>query len=137
VAWRDEADVVLGQDGCRLLVRDGGQYLLDSLRYDRVEAGAHGNSVIRQVIRGPDDLGGLRRDGAILDHRGAISIKIGREIGLSIPSEESLPIAAGRTGGLARARAIAEEALRAYAEDWRGLNPEGMLVSSLQLALLV
>jgi len=38
-----------------------------------------------------------------------------------IPSEESLPIAAGRTGGLARARAIAEEALRAYAEDWRGL----------------
>jgi len=38
-----------------------------------------------------------------------------------IPSEESLPIAAGRTGGLGRARAIAEEALRAYAEDWRGL----------------
>ena len=38
-----------------------------------------------------------------------------------IPSEESLPIAAGRTGGLARARAIAEEALRAYAEDWAGL----------------
>ena len=38
-----------------------------------------------------------------------------------IPSEESLPIAAGRTGGLARARAIAEEALRAYAEDWLGL----------------
>src|SRR5207253_10596026 len=38
-----------------------------------------------------------------------------------IPSEESLPIAAGRTGGLARARAIAAEALRAYAEDWRGL----------------
>jgi hypothetical protein len=38
-----------------------------------------------------------------------------------IPSEESLPIAAGRTGGLARARSIAEEALRAYAEDWRGL----------------
>ena len=38
-----------------------------------------------------------------------------------IPSEESLPIAAGRTGGLARARAVAEEALRAYAEDWRGL----------------
>jgi hypothetical protein len=38
-----------------------------------------------------------------------------------IPSEESLPIAAGRTGGLARARAIAVEALRAYAEDWHGL----------------
>jgi hypothetical protein len=38
-----------------------------------------------------------------------------------IPSEESLPIAAGRTGGLARARSIAEEALDAYAEDWRGL----------------
>src|ERR1700730_7844179 len=35
-----------------------------------------------------------------------------------IPSEESLPIAAGRTGGLARARAIAEEALRAYALDF-------------------
>ncbi len=35
-----------------------------------------------------------------------------------IPSEESLPIAAGRTGGLARARLIAEEALGAYAEDW-------------------
>jgi hypothetical protein len=38
-----------------------------------------------------------------------------------IPSEESLPIAAGRTGGFARARLIAEEALRAYSEDWRGL----------------
>jgi hypothetical protein len=38
-----------------------------------------------------------------------------------IPSEESLPIAAGRTGGFARARAIAEEALRTYAEDWLGL----------------
>jgi hypothetical protein len=37
------------------------------------------------------------------------------------PPEESLPIAAGRTGGLARARSIAEEALNAYAEDWRGL----------------
>src|SRR5438034_9283380 len=36
-----------------------------------------------------------------------------------IPSEESLPIAAGRTGGLARARAVAEEALRACAEDYR------------------
>jgi hypothetical protein len=41
--------------------------------------------------------------------------------GSVIPSEESLPIAAGRTGGLARARAIAEEALGAYAEDWLGL----------------
>ena len=39
-----------------------------------------------------------------------------------IPSEESLPIAAGRTGGLARARSIAEEALSAYTEDWRGLR---------------
>ena len=38
-----------------------------------------------------------------------------------IPSEQSLPIAAGRTGGLGRARAIAEEALRVYAEDWIGL----------------
>jgi len=38
-----------------------------------------------------------------------------------IPSEESLPIAAGRTGGLARARSVANEALRAYAEDWLGL----------------
>jgi hypothetical protein len=38
-----------------------------------------------------------------------------------IPSEESLPIAAGRTGGLALARSVAEEALRAYAEDWLGL----------------
>jgi hypothetical protein len=38
-----------------------------------------------------------------------------------IPSEESLPIAAGRTDGLARARSIAEEALRAYAEDWLGV----------------
>ena len=36
-----------------------------------------------------------------------------------IPSEESLPIAAGRTGGLARARSMAEEALRAYAADFR------------------
>jgi hypothetical protein len=35
-----------------------------------------------------------------------------------IPSEESLPIAAGRTGGLARARSIAEEALYAYAADF-------------------
>ena len=35
-----------------------------------------------------------------------------------IPSEESLPIAAGRTGGLGRARSIAEEALRAYAADF-------------------
>ena len=34
-----------------------------------------------------------------------------------IPSEESLPIAAG----LARARSVAEEVLRAYAEDWLGL----------------
>jgi hypothetical protein len=36
-----------------------------------------------------------------------------------IPSEESLPIAAGRTGGLARARSIAEAALRAYAMDFQ------------------
>ena len=36
-----------------------------------------------------------------------------------IPSEESLPIAAGRTGGLARARSIAEAALRAYVADFR------------------
>jgi hypothetical protein len=36
-----------------------------------------------------------------------------------IPSQESLPIAAGRTGRLARARSITEEALRAYAEDFR------------------
>jgi hypothetical protein len=38
-----------------------------------------------------------------------------------IPSEESLPIAAGRTGELVRARAIAEEALRACIADWRHL----------------
>ena len=36
-----------------------------------------------------------------------------------IPTEESLPIAAGRTGGLARARSVAEAALRAYAADSR------------------
>ena len=36
-----------------------------------------------------------------------------------LPSEESLPIAAGRTGGPARARSVAEEALRAYAADFR------------------
>jgi hypothetical protein len=35
-----------------------------------------------------------------------------------IPTEESLPIAAGRTGGLAWARSIVEEALRAYAADF-------------------
>jgi hypothetical protein len=34
-----------------------------------------------------------------------------------ISREESLPIAAGRTGGLARARLVAEAALRAYAAD--------------------
>ena len=36
-----------------------------------------------------------------------------------IPSEESLPIAAGRTGALAQARSIAEAALHAYATDFR------------------
>ena len=36
-----------------------------------------------------------------------------------IPSEESLPIAAGRTGGLGRARSIAKAALRAYAADFQ------------------
>ena len=36
-----------------------------------------------------------------------------------IPSEESLPIAAGRTAGLAGARSIAEAALRAYAADFQ------------------
>ena len=36
-----------------------------------------------------------------------------------IPSDQSLPIAVGRTGGLARARSIAEAALRAYAMDFR------------------
>jgi hypothetical protein len=41
-----------------------------------------------------------------------------------IPSEESLPIAAGRTGGLAWARSIAEEALRAYAADFLMHNEE-------------
>jgi hypothetical protein len=35
-----------------------------------------------------------------------------------IPTDESLPIAAGRTGGLAWARSIVEEALRAYAADF-------------------
>ena len=38
-----------------------------------------------------------------------------------IPSEESLPIAAGRTGDLVRARAIAEEALGACIADRRDL----------------
>jgi len=47
-----------------------------------------------------------------------------------IPSEESLPIAAGRTDGLARARSIAEEALRAYAQDWIGLLGGGTRVVS-------
>ena len=47
-----------------------------------------------------------------------------------IPSEESLPIAAGRTGGLARARSVAEEALHAYAEDWLGLLGGRARVSS-------
>jgi hypothetical protein len=36
-----------------------------------------------------------------------------------VPPEEPLPIAAGRTGGLARARSIAGQALRAYAADFR------------------
>ena len=36
-----------------------------------------------------------------------------------IPPEEPLPIAAGRTGGLAQARSIAEQALRACAADFR------------------
>jgi hypothetical protein len=31
------------------------------------------------------------------------------------------PDRGGRTGGLARARSVAEEALDAYAEDWLGL----------------
>ena len=35
-----------------------------------------------------------------------------------IPAEEPLPIAAGRTGELARARSITEGALRLDAEDW-------------------
>ena len=35
-----------------------------------------------------------------------------------IPAEAPLPIAAGRTGELARARSITEGALRLYAEDW-------------------
>src|SRR5207244_7620500 len=37
-----------------------------------------------------------------------------------IPSEESLPIAAGRTRGLAKARSIAEAALRAYGDGGSG-----------------
>ena len=41
-----------------------------------------------------------------------------------IPSEESLPIAAGRTGGLAWARSMTEEALRAYAADFLMHNDE-------------
>jgi hypothetical protein len=36
-----------------------------------------------------------------------------------IPTEESLPIAAGRTGGLARARSIVEAALGAYSVDFQ------------------
>jgi hypothetical protein len=38
-----------------------------------------------------------------------------------IPADEPLPIAAGRTGELARARSITREALRIYAEDWLDL----------------
>ena len=41
-----------------------------------------------------------------------------------IPTEESLPIAAGRTGGLAWARSVTEEALRAYAADFLMHNNE-------------
>lgn len=36
-----------------------------------------------------------------------------------IPAEESLLIAAGRSGELARARSLAEVALHTYVEDWR------------------
>jgi len=35
-----------------------------------------------------------------------------------MPADEPLPIAAGRTGELARARSITQGALRIYAEDW-------------------
>ena len=42
-----------------------------------------------------------------------------------IPTEESLPIAAGRTGELARARSLAEVALRACVEDWRDQGQGG------------
>ena len=40
-----------------------------------------------------------------------------------IPWGEPLPIAAGRTGGIARARSITEKALRAYTADF-GMNSE-------------
>jgi len=36
-----------------------------------------------------------------------------------IPAEDSLPIAAGRTGGLARAQSIVDVALRAHTADFR------------------
>jgi hypothetical protein len=46
-----------------------------------------------------------------------------------IPTEESLPIGAGRTSELTRARSLAEVALRACVEDWRdqseGLSGDG------------
>ena len=48
-----------------------------------------------------------------------------------IPTEEALPIAAGRTGGLAWARSIAEEVLRAYAADFLMHNDETCVASPL------
>ena len=62
---------------------------------EAVEPGARCDRIIGQVIRGPDDLGGLRRDGAALDHRRTVSIEVGREIGLSIGHCDLV----GRVGG--------------------------------------
>ena len=40
-----------------------------------------------------------------------------------VPPNQPRPVAEGRTGEIARARSVAEAALRAYAEDWRELFP--------------
>ena len=60
-----------------------------------------------------DPVSGAR--GIIRDTRGDGAYRFHWSV---IPLEESLPIAAGRTGGLAWARSVVEEALRAYAADF-------------------
>jgi hypothetical protein len=39
-----------------------------------------------------------------------------------LASEQSHPLAAGRTGRIARGRRLTEMALRAFVEDWRELS---------------
>jgi hypothetical protein len=41
-----------------------------------------------------------------------------------VVQEQSHTVAAGHTGNVARARSVAEVALRAYVEDWRELSDE-------------